>query len=205
MLNISILQEDESYTFRSYFEMPYEPDDILAQFGYQLEIVELELPTAPSPPQIQTLKNRIRQSLPLVSLSSETARRELLVAPILTEVALHCRVPLRLEYPLMVSNWLKGSLDYLLRGENTLLVVEAEKDDLTRGFVQMAVEMIALAHVENRPQIYGAITTGSIWQFGTLVVKEQYIQQGLTLYRVPEELETIAGILTGIVGRNASK
>ncbi len=200
MLNISILKEDESYTFRSYFEMPYEPDEILAQFGYRLEMVELELPTAPAPPQTQTLKDRIRKLLPLVSLSSETARRELLVAPVLTEVALHCRVPLRLEYPLMVSNWLKGSLDYLLRGENTLLVVEAKKDDLTRGFVQMAVEMIALAHVENRPQIYGAITIGSIWQFGKLEVKEQCIKQGLTLYRVPEELESIAGILTGIVG-----
>ncbi len=200
MLNISILKEDESYTFRSYFEMPYEPDEILAQFGYRLEMVELELPTAPAPPQTQTLKDRIRKLLPLVSLSSETARRELLVAPVLTEVALHCRVPLRLEYPLMVSNWLKGSLDYLLRGENTLLVVEAKKDDLTRGFVQMAVEMIALAHVENRPQIYGAITIGSIWQFGKLEVKEQCIKQGLTLYRVPEELESIVGILTGIVG-----
>ncbi len=200
MLNISILKEDESYTFRSYFEMPYEPDEILAQFGYRLEMVELELPTAPAPPQTQTLKDRIRKLLPLVSLSSETARRELLVAPVLTEVALHCRVPLRLEYPLMVSNWLKGSLDYLLRGDNTLLVVEAKKDDLTRGFVQMAVEMIALAHVENRPQIYGAITIGSIWQFGKLEVKEQCIKQGLTLYRVPEELESIVGILTGIVG-----
>lgn len=205
MLNISILKEDESYTFHSYFEMPYEPDEILAQFGYQLQIGELELPIAPSPPQTQTLKNRIRQLLPLVSLSSETARRELLVAPILTEIALHCQVPLRLEYPLMVSNWLKGSLDYLLRGENTLLVVEAKKDDLTRGFVQMAVEMIALAHVESRPHIYGAITIGSIWQFGILKVKEQCIQQGLTLYRVPEELEAITGILTGIVGGHASK
>jgi hypothetical protein len=200
MLNISILKEDESYTFRSYFEMPYEPDEILAQFGYRLEMVELELPTAPAPPQTQTLKDRIRKLLPLISLSSETARRELLVAPVLTEVALHCRVQLRLEYPLIVSNWLKGSLDYLLRGENTLLVVEAKKDDLTRGFVQMAVEMIALAHVENRPQIYGAITIGSIWQFGKLEVKEQCIKQGLTLYRVPEELESIVGILTGIVG-----
>ncbi|MEN9225970.1 MAG: hypothetical protein Q6L60_04025 [Thermostichus sp. HHBFW_bins_43] len=200
MLNISILKEDESYTFRSYFEMPYEPDEILAQFGYRLEIGEWEWPAAPAPPQTQTLKERIRQLLPLVSLSSETARRELLVAPVLTEVALHCRVPLRLEYPLMVNNWLKGSLDYLMRGKYTLLVVEAKKDDLTRGFVQMAVEMIALAQVEQHPQIYGAITIGSIWQFGQILVEEKVIKQDLTLYRVPEELETIVGILTGIVG-----
>ncbi|MCF2972699.1 hypothetical protein L1047_16000 [Synechococcus sp. Nb3U1] len=201
MLNISILKEDESYTFRSYFEMPYEPDEILAQFGYQLDIGEWEWPAAPAPPQTQTLKERIRQLLPLVSLSSETARRELLVAPVLTEVALHCRVPLRLEYPLIVSNWLKGSLDYLMRGKNTLLVVEAKKDDLTRGFVQMAVEMIALAQVEQH-HIYGAVTLGSIWQFGQILLEEKVIKQDLTLYRVPEELETIAGILTGIVGNS---
>ncbi len=200
MLNLSLLKEDESYTFRSYFEMPYEPEEILAQFGYRLEIGEWTWPVAPAPPQTPALKNRIRQLLPLVSLTSETARRELLVAPVLTEVALHCRVPLRLEYPLMVNNWLKGSLDYLLRGKNILLVVEAKKDDLTRAFVQMAVEMIALAQVEPQAQIYGAVTIGSIWQFGQILGDPRTIRQDLTLYRVPEDLESVAGILTAIVG-----
>ncbi len=200
MLNLSLLKPDESYTFRSYFEMPYEPDEILAQFGYRLEIGEWAWPVAPPPPQTSALKDRLRQLLPLVSLSSETARRELLVAPVLTEVALHCRVPLRLEYPLMVNNWLKGSLDYLLRGKNILLVVEAKKEDLTRAFVQMAVEMIALAQVEPQAQIYGAVTIGSIWQFGQILVDPQTIRQDLTLYRVPEDLETVAGILTAMVG-----
>jgi hypothetical protein len=200
MLNLSLLKEDESYTFRSYFEMPYEPEEILAQFSYRLEIGEWTWPVAPAPPQTPALKNRIRQGLPWVSLTSETARRELLVAPVLTEVALHCRVPLRLEYPLMVNNWLKGSLDYLLRGKNILLVVEAKKDDLTRAFVQMAVEMIALAQVEPQAQIYGAVTIGSIWQFGQILGDPRTIRQDLTLYRVPEDLESVAGILTAMVG-----
>lgn len=200
MLNLSLLKEDESYTFRSYFEMPYEPEEILAQFSYRLEIGEWTWPVAPAPPQTPALKNRIRQLLPLVSLTSETARRELLVAPVLTEVALHCRVPLRLEYPLMVNNWLKGSLDYLLRGKNILLVVKAKKDDLTRAFVQMAVEMIALAQVEPQAQIYGAVTIGSIWQFGQILGDPRTIRQDLTLYRVPEDLESVAGILTAMVG-----
>jgi hypothetical protein len=80
-----------------------------------------------------------------------------------------------------------------------LLVVEAKKDDLTRAFVQMAVEMIALAQVEQQAQIYGAVTMGSIWQFGQILAHQQMIKQDLTLYRVPEELETIAGILTAMV------
>ena len=200
MLNLSLLKEDESYTFCSYFEMPYEPEEILAQFGYRLEMGEWTWPVAPAPPQTPALKDRIRKLLPLVSLSSETARRELLVAPVLTEVALHCQVPLRLEYPLVVNNWLKGSLDYLLRGKNILLVVEAKKDDLTRAFVQMAVEMIALIQVEPQAQIYGAVTIGSIWQFGQILGDQQTIRQDLTLYRVPEDLESVAGILTAMVG-----
>jgi hypothetical protein len=40
---------------------------------------------------------------------------------------------------------------------------------------------------------------GSIWQFGQILADQQVIKQDLTLYRVPEELETIAGILTAMV------
>ncbi|MFS8904432.1 hypothetical protein [Synechococcus sp. B60.1] len=100
----------------------------------------------------------------------------------------------------MSSPMLKGSLDYLLRGKNILLVVEAKKDDLTRAFVQMAVEMIALAQVEPQTQIYGAVTIGSTWQFGQILGDPQTIRQDLTLYRVPEDLESVAGILTAMVG-----
>jgi hypothetical protein len=53
--------------------------------------------------------------------------------------------------------------------------------------------------VEQQAQIYGAVTMGSIWQFGQILAHQQMIKQDLTLYRVPEELETIAGILTAMV------
>lgn len=65
---------------------------------------------------------------------------------------------LRIEYPLAVSKWLKGSLDYLLSASQSLLIVEAKKDDITRGFTQMAVELIALSQVEEQPFQYGAVT-----------------------------------------------
>jgi hypothetical protein len=38
-----------------------------------------------------------------------------------------------------VNNWLKGNLDYFLKHNPGLLVVEAKNDDLTRGFTQLAV------------------------------------------------------------------
>lgn len=72
------------------------------------------------------LQQRIEESLPLVSLSSETARRETLVAPILFEVARYCLCQIRIEYPLSVNNWLKGNLDYFLKLNLGLLVVEAK-------------------------------------------------------------------------------
>jgi hypothetical protein len=36
MTKLRILQEDEIYSFRSYFELPHDPDEILAEFGYAL-------------------------------------------------------------------------------------------------------------------------------------------------------------------------
>ena len=83
-----ILQQGQSYTFRSYFEMPYEADEILAELGYALVKTRLDLPRSDRQlERLQELRQRIDESLPLVSLSSETARRETLVAPTLLEVA----------------------------------------------------------------------------------------------------------------------
>ncbi len=121
MIKPRILQEDKEYTFRSYFEMAYEPEEILAEFGYNLVRAKLSLPKTQKPlDRIADLKDRIERTLPRVSLTSETARRETLVAPLLLEVATYyCDCQLRIEYPLAVSKWLKGNLDYLL--QNTKL------------------------------------------------------------------------------------
>lgn len=197
-----ILQENQSYTFRSYFEMPYEPDEILAEFGYSLSKSRLSLPkTTRQLDRLPDLRQRVEDSLLLVSLSSETARRETLVAPVLLEVARYCQCQLRIEYPLTVNNWLKGNLDYLLRLKSSLLVVEAKNDDMTRGFTQLAVEMIALAQVEDQDVLYGAVTIGDAWRFGRLDSEQQRITQDIALHRVPDDLEELMQVLVGIVER----
>ncbi|HLO86584.1 MAG TPA: hypothetical protein VK203_16510, partial [Nostocaceae cyanobacterium] len=72
-----ILQQEQSYTFRSYFEMPYEADEILAELGYSLVRKRLDLPHSDRHlERLAELRQRIEESLLLVSLSSETARRE---------------------------------------------------------------------------------------------------------------------------------
>lgn len=200
MPKTKILQEGQSYTFRSYFEMPYEIDEMLAEFGYSYVSERLQLPeSSQSLDRLKYLQQQIEDVLPLIRLSSETARRESLVAPVLLEIARFCQCQIRIEYPLTVNNWLKGTLDYFLQGEKNLLVVEAKKDDLTKGFTQLAVEMIALAQVEESNILYGAVTIGDAWRFGRLDASQSRIIQDITLYRVPDDLEQLSKIMIGIL------
>ena len=120
----------------------------------------------------------------------------------LLEVARFCQCPIRIEYPLAVNNWLKGTLDYFLRKENSLLVIEAKNADLTRGFTQLAAELIALTHIVEQDTLYGAVTVGDAWRFGLLDKTAQRILQDITLDRVPDDLEQLMGVLIGIVRRH---
>jgi hypothetical protein len=75
----SILQAGQSYIF-PYFEMVYEPEEILAELDHSLSKSRLSLPkTTRQLDWLSDLQQRIERTLPLVSLTSETARRETLV------------------------------------------------------------------------------------------------------------------------------
>lgn len=196
----AILQEGQSYTFRSYFEMPYEADEILAEFGYELRRSRLALPTVTTIlERLPELKQRLEETLVLINLSNEAARREALVFPVLLEVARFCQCQIRIEYSLIVNDWLKGNLDYLLRRNGDLLVIEAKNADLSRGFTQLAVELIALAQAESQAVLYGAVTIGDTWRFGRLDRQNHQITQDLALYRVPDDLEQLTQILIGLI------
>jgi hypothetical protein len=200
MIKRKILQEGREYTFRSYFELPYETDEILAEFDYSLVKTELSLPhTSRELEEIESLKQRIRATLPFLSLSSETARRESLVSPVLLDIVRYCQCQLRFEYTLNVNNWLKGNLDYLVQSDRELLIIEAKNDDLTRGFTQLAVELIAMSHVEDRDIFYGAVTMGDVWRFGKLDRENKTIFQDLYLFKVPEDLENLVKVIVGIL------
>jgi hypothetical protein len=196
---IKILQEDQSFT--SYFDLPYETDDILREFHYSFIKTELSLPQTDRTvvDELLLIKEKIRKVLPLISLSSETARRETLVAPILLEIIAICNCQLKIEYPLRVSDRLKGTLDYLLQSTHDLLVIEAKKDDLTKGFTQLAVELIALSEITDQDIFYGAFTTGNLWQFGKLDKIEKTIYQDINLFKIPNDLLDLGKVLLGIL------
>jgi hypothetical protein len=80
-------------------------------------------------------------------------------------------------------------------------VIEAKRDNLDNGFTQLAVELIALDQWSDSdsPILYGAVTTGNNWRFGEFYRQQRKIIQDLKLYRVPEELEILIGILMGLL------
>jgi hypothetical protein len=202
MSRASIIQPDRSYTFADYFNLNFAPQDILAYFNASLQRLPLSLPSYTGVlDRIDELNARIAESLPRVGLSSEIARRAFLIAPVLIDVLHYTHATLNVEYPIAVSHQLKGALDYLLQDRQTFLVIEAKKEDLERGFVQLAIELIALDRwIESeQPILYGAISTGNIWQFGTFDRQSRQIVQDLNLYRVPADLDELLRILVGIL------
>lgn len=82
-----IIDRTQSYTFSRYFELTADPEEIFAELDCRLLSQPLLLPSlAQEPHAIEPLLHRIEQSLELVDLSSEIARRETLISPILLEV-----------------------------------------------------------------------------------------------------------------------
>lgn len=193
-----IIKPEESYTFADYFKLNFAPQDILAYFQVSLQRRSLQFPQYTGTlDRLLDLKTRIEESLPRLSLTSEMARREFLIAPVLTDLLHYTQATLNVEYPIVVSHQLKGSLDYLLQSDGVFLAIEAKNEDLERGFVQLAIELIALDQWIESDQtlLHGAISTGNIWQFGQFDRHSRQVTQDLNLYRVPADLEDLLRIL----------
>ncbi len=194
---------DTSYTFADYFKLNADVEDVLAYFGYTYVKERLVLPrTGRALENLDELLARLEEGMQRVNLSSETARREVLIAPILLQAAHYTDRKIKIEYWLDVSHQLKGALDYLLSAPHNLLVVEAKNADLTRGFTQLAVELIALDRLEETAlpaQLYGAVTTGDIWRFGVLDRPGKVITDDIDSLAVPSDTAKLLEILVGLL------
>jgi hypothetical protein len=197
-----ILQPGQSYTFSKYFELSFAIEDILAELGCFYNLESLTLPCSEVDVNlINILFQNIESSLKYVKLSSESARQQVIIAPILLEVCKITQTRLNVEYPVSVSEQLKGSFDYYINKDRGMLVVQAKQADLNRGFTQLAVELIALDQwtSNDTPILYGAVTTGEDWRFGIYKRAEKIILEDIKLYRVPEEVHLLVNTLVGIL------
>ena len=194
-----ILDPHQSYTFSKFFELNVAVDKFVAEFGYKLVRTRLNLPQYGGElDRLDDLKGRIEELLPYVELSSETARREVIVSKVVSDLVHYTKAQLRIEFLIKVTNQLQGYLDYLLESETRLLVIEAKKEDFSNGFVKLSAELIALDQSEDtpdQPYLVGTVTNGTLWQFGVLHRAEKIIEQGLDSYRVPDDLTPLMRIL----------
>ncbi len=195
-----VLQKGKSYTFSDYFSLNYPTKDIVAEFGYTYSLQKISLPRGDIIDTLDKLKANFYKKLPKISLTSEAAKREVLIAPILLELMDYIDVNMDIEYPVYVNEWLKGNIDYLLQAEQKFVVVEAKNADMEKGFTQLAVELIAMEQYfeeYQQPIIYGAITVGNIWQFGALDRKRKHIAKDIDTFRVPLDLDELFKVLIG--------
>ena len=198
----NIINPEQSYTFSDYFRLRVRTEEVLDYFGYSKQNEQMDFSLfGGAIPQLQSLADKINEVLIHISLENEITRREFLLAPIMFEVRHLTHAKLNSEYWIEINNQLKGSLDYYLKRENELLVVEAKNADLTRAFTQLAVELVAvdMASETDKNIIYGAVSTGQEWQFGRLDRTEKKFYQDITTYTVPSNLEEIVRILIGIL------
>ncbi|WP_309686215.1 hypothetical protein [Armatimonas sp.] len=188
--------------FHDYFKLTAIPEELVVAFGYHFEAETLTLPLAPEPlPWLAELSVRLDFAFRHVGMSSETPRREFLIAPVLGEVARHVDAQVRSELDVRVSGQLKGALDYLLQAQGNLLVIEAKQADLTRGFSQLCAELIAVDQWTDSTvnTLYGAVSVGDIWRFGMLERTEKRITQDLGLFSIPTNTECLVRTLISIL------
>ena len=199
-----ILIDGKKYTFKDYFELSNPIEEIVKELGYSYSLGILNLPKNENIniESIKLLKENYYKVLPKINLNSEAAKREFLIAPILFEIAKETDSKINLEYPINVDEKLSGYLDYLIQSKQELIVIEAKKGDIDKGFNQLAAELIALDKYEEEEGgecLYGAITIGEMWKFSILDRKSKHITKDIHNYTIPDNVEQIFAILMGII------
>ncbi len=161
-------------------------------------------------PVSELLTLTLRDSLTLATrVNTEKIRSELLIAPILMEIRRQLNNQISFfsgsEFNVDADRGLEGYCDYLLsRSPEQLeitspvvVLIEAKKENLMGGIAQCIAEMIAAQTLNDRsnnaiPIIYGAVTSGTNWQFLTL--QGTQVNLDTTEYFI-SDVEKILGIL----------
>lgn len=178
-------------------------DDVLRK--YQIRQVREEVVRlGSSPPPTEHYLAELRYTLSAVPFQrSEEFACEALIYPTLREVCKHYADHLTLfsHEPVEADAELRGALDYLVCKRSpfgpftpdlpVLLVGEAKRDDLQKGWAQALAGMIAARRLDPTAEgrvLYGLSTTGSAWAFGRL--EGDVFTQDPTAFNVkhPDEL-----------------
>ncbi|MEQ9354387.1 MAG: hypothetical protein RIG63_15815 [Coleofasciculus chthonoplastes F3-SA18-01] len=160
----------------------------------------------------------LNYNLPIALASnSEKARSELIIAPILVDLRRQLNEQINLfsgvDFTVDKDKGLNGVCDFIITQSPEILIVtapvitiiEAKKENINAGLGQCAAAMVASQIFNQRSAteiktIYGAVTTGSIWQF--LKLDGQTLSIDLSEYYL-KDVDKILGILaSGISHQN---
>jgi len=162
---------------------------------------------------LETLKENVPLAL---AISTEKARSELIIAPVLVELRklLNYRISLfsGIELDVDSQRGLNGICDFVIsRSDEQLFlsspiitIVEAKNENIKGGLAQCIAEMYA-AMLFNEKEgnataiIYGAVTTGSTWKFIELHNEMVFID--LDEYYI-DNVRKIIGILVKMIGKS---
>lgn len=169
------------------------------------------VPVNPSPFLQAVLERELAWA---IAVGTEKARSEALILQLLLEVREQLDRQIAVfsgrEFNVDASRGLNGYCDYLISraAQQSVItapvavVVEAKKGDLTFSLGQCAAEMLAAQTFNQQrerpiPKIYGAVTSGTIWQF--LMLQGLELTIDLTEYSLPP-VDTVLGLLIALTG-----
>ncbi len=159
------------------------------------------------------LRDALAEGAPLAfAISTEKARSEFIIAPVLMEVRRQRKGALGLfsgtEFTVDAERGLTGFCDFLLSRSPeqftieapVVAIVEAKNESLRGGVAQCIAELVAAqmfnaARGTEAGAVYGAVTTGTNWMF--LQLDERRVTIDLTEYFL-REVERIVGILVAM-------
>ncbi|MFN5979252.1 MAG: hypothetical protein ACK5U6_14920 [Pseudanabaena sp.] len=180
-----------------------EVQDLVKEFGYSFERKWLNLPQYTGEldrsPQTQ---ERIEEILPYVSLTSDRAKREILVSPIIRDLIHYTKAKVRIEYPIQVTEKSQQILDYFIKSNQCTVITFAKGADTDFGMTELIASLIALDRwLEDPPQtnLIGAVTTGRTWEFARLNRQSKHIEQGLEMYDFFKNFDALMRILVQVV------
>jgi len=194
--------------------MSYSDFKSLDQAVSNLELTVEDIPhffrqVAPIEPS-QRLQEALEENLDLaVSISTEKARSELIITPILLDIRRRFQNKIGYfsgnTFNVDDAKGLTGACDFMLSASSNqslvtapvLTLVEAKDNDIRIGLGQCVAQMVAAQIFNTRngreqQAVYGAVSTGTNWKF--ILLEKDRVKIDLTEYFIPQ-LNQILGIL----------
>ncbi|MBN3926673.1 hypothetical protein [Nostoc sp. NMS4] len=163
------------------------------------------------------LSTILRENVDLaVAISSEKARSEMIISPILLEIRRKFNYEISLfsgvDFTVDSQRGLNGFCDFILSLSSeqllvrspVIVLVESKNENLRSGLAQCIAEMVAAQLFNEKggnqiKAIYGAVTIGTIWQF--LKLEGNVVAIDLSEYYI-KDIKKILGILYGAIAQS---